>query len=227
MPPVLSEDEVVNRPAQLLDLLGTKSDNAAMSLKDKLNGHLLQAPPGAGSKDPISINELIQVDPTVSNARLGSQGNLAAANVFWRNQTLNGGPFSVADMNTMYNRCSDGSDPVRFYLASQTIYEYYENSQVGQIRYGDSRLAGAGFESLMYKQKPMIWDANMTITDRLFYLNTAYFKLVLMVGADFITTPFVTPENQVAKVAKILWMGNLICDNRRRCGVIHTITAPA
>jgi hypothetical protein len=48
-----------------------------------------------------------------------------------------------------------------------------------------------------------------------------------MAGADFITTDFVTPDNQAAKSAKLLWMGNLICTARRRQGTLFSITAPA
>ena len=32
---------------------------------------------------------------------------------------------------------------------------------------------------------------------------------------DFSVEPFVKPHNQDAKVAKVLWMGNLTCNNPR------------
>lgn len=57
--------------------------------------------------------------------------------------------------------------------------------------------------------------------------NFKYLRLNLMAGADFITTDFIEPDNQAAKTAKILWMGNLVITNRRRCGVLFSITAPA
>jgi len=38
---------------------------------------------------------------------------------------------------------------------------------------------------------------------------------------------FVEPDNQAARTAKILFMGQLEVSNRRREGVISAITAPA
>ena len=40
-------------------------------------------------------------------------------------------------------------------------------------------------------------------------------KLVVHRDANFEVTDFVKPENQDAKVAQILFMGNLTCDRRK------------
>jgi hypothetical protein len=133
----------------------------------------------------------------------------------------------VANWNTMYNRVSDGMEPPHFLLTSQTVFEYYENSQVGLIRYEDSRLGDLGFDTLAYKGKPVLWDPNITTTTSTFFINTDYFKMEMMADADFMTTPFIKPDNQAARTAQILWMGNLTTDNRRRLGVVFSQTAPA
>ncbi len=212
---------------RLLNLLDQKIDDATDSLRDKLNIHLLQAQPSAGSKDPNSITELIDEAPSADPARTSAIGNIGNANTWWRNKATSGGAFSVADMNTMFNDVSDGSDFPSFLLTGQTPYEYYENSQVGQIRYQDTRMADAGFPSLAYKNVPLLWDPQIGNTDEIYFINTKYYKLCTYQEGDFVTTDFVEPDNQAAKVAKILWMGNATCDNRRRCGTLHGITAPA
>jgi hypothetical protein len=130
-------------------------------------------------------------------------------------------------MNAMWNDVSDGSDFPSFLLTGSTVYEYYENSQVGQIRYASVGTANAGFQNLVYKTAPIMWDPQIGNTDELYYINTKYFQLAVHPNGDFITTDFIEPDNQAAKVAKILWMGQLICTNRRRCGTLHGITAPA
>lgn len=56
------------------------------------------------------------------------------------------------------------------------------------------------------------------------FLNLDFLELVIDSQTDFITTPFVRPENQDAKVAQILFMGNLTCSNRRKQGMIYGIT---
>ena len=214
-------------PGMLINLLNQKIDDAEMSLRDKLNVHLLQSQPAAGSKDPVSITELIDEDPTDDPTRTTAIGSIGNANTWWRNVATAGGAFTVADMNAMWNDVSDGQDPPTFLLTSSTVYEYYENSLTGMIRYQDSRVGDQGFTNLMYKNAPMLWDPQIGNTDALYFINTKYFKLTTHSNGDFKTTDFIEPDNQAAKVAKILWMGNLECNNRRRCGTLHGITAPA
>ncbi len=214
---------------KLLSLLDHKISSAERSLRDSINIKLLAAQPGAAAtKEPVSITELIDEAPTANPTRGTTPiGGIANSNTWWRNQATSGGAFTVADMNTMYNDVSDGSEPPKFLLTSQTVFEYYENSQVGMLRYADTRLADAGFEALAYKTRPLVWDPNIGNTDEIYFLNTDYFKITMMEGADFVTTDFVEPVNQWAKVAKVVVMLQLEATNRRRLGTLHGITAPA
>jgi hypothetical protein len=212
---------------RLMNLLNGKIDEAMMTMRDNLNVGLTGAQATAGGKKMNSITELIDVAPSADPARTTAIGSIGNANTWWRNQQLTGGAFTVADMNTFYNTCSDGADPPTFLFSGQNVFEYYENSQVGQIRYQDSRMADAGFQTLQFKAVPMLWDPQISVTDALYFINTKYMKLVTHSDGDFITTDFVEPDNQMAKVAKMAWMGQLECSNRRRTGVITAITAPA
>lgn len=208
-------------------LLNQKIDDAMYTLRDLCNIHFLQGQPGAASKDPVSITELIDEAPSADPARTDSIGLIGNANTWWRNQATSGGAFTVADMNTMWNDVSDGSDFPTFLLTGQTPFEYYENSLTGQIRYQDTRMADAGFQNLLYKNAPLIWDAQIGNTDEIYFVNTKYLKVTMMNGADFITTDFVEPTNQAARTAKILVMIQLESNNRRRLGTLHGLTAPA
>lgn len=212
---------------RLIPILMQKTDDAMDSLRDKLNIHLLADQPGAGSKVPNAISEIIDVDPTADPARTTPIGSIGNANTWWRNKATSGGAFAVSDMNTMYNDVSDGSDFPTFVLTSQTVFEYYENSQVGLIRYQDTRIADAGFTALQFKNIPLMWDPQIGITTAMYFINTKYLKLGTYAGGDFMTTDFVEPADQAAKTAKILWMGQMYSTNRRRLGVLHSITAPA
>lgn len=212
---------------RLINLLNQKIDEAGMAIRDRLNIHLLQAQPAAGSKDPNSITEIIDEAPSADPSRTTAIGSIGNANTWWRNQATSGGAFSIADMNTMWNDVSDGQDPPTFLLTSQTVFEYYENAQVSQIRYADTRSADAGFQNLLYKTAPLFFDPQIGNTDEIYFVNTKYFKLCNMNGADFQTTDFIEPDNQLAKVAKIFWGGQMVCTNRRRVGTLHGITAPA
>jgi hypothetical protein len=227
---ISAEEEAKNKgPGRLINLTNQKIDDATMTLRDLLNIQLIGAQPAAGSKDMASISEIIDEAPGADPPRTASIGGIGNANTWWRNQATAGGAFTVADMNTMWNDCSDGVDPPTFIFTDQTRFEYYENSQVGQIRYSNTRSADAGFENLLYKTAPIYWDAqiNSTNADEMYFINTKYLKLYIHNEMDFKTTDFIEPDNQAAKTAKILFMGALKSNNRRRLGTLHGITAPA
>lgn len=157
---------------RLINLLNQKIDDATATIKDGLNLQLLATAPAAGSKDPISLLECVQTAPSTSPARVASIGNISSTTYTWhRNQATSGGAFSVSDMNTMYNACSDGREYPDLMLTSQTVYEYYENSLVGQIRYADTRMADAGFVSLVFKNSPVIWDPTISVSTSMFFLD--------------------------------------------------------
>jgi hypothetical protein len=212
---------------KLIDIVNQKTDDAMMSLRDQINIQFLQAQPAAGSKDMNSITELIDEVPTGEPARASAIGNITNANTWWRNQVITGGAFTIADMNTMWNDVSDGQDNPTWLLTSQTVFEYYENSQVGQIRYADSRVADAGFTTLQYKTAPIVFDPQIGNTDEIYYINTKYMKIVIHEDGDFVTDDFIKPDNQAARTAQIKFAGNLECNNRRRVGTLQDITAPA
>lgn len=215
---------------QVFSLLQSKIDGARDTVRDKLNVQSLAAQPGAGSKDMQSITELIDEDPTGIPARgaIGGITTAAAANTWWRNQyTTSEGAFTVSAMNAMFNSVSQAADRPHFELTSQTVYQYYENSQTGQIRHIDTNVADAGFVSLQHKGIPVVYDPQIGATDEIYFINTDYYKLTIHTGGDFVMGQFVEPDNQAARTAKILFMGQTECSNRRRVGTLAGLTAPA
>ena len=130
-------------------------------------------------------------------------------------------------MNAMWNDVSDGSDTSTFLLTGSTVFEYYENTLTGQIRYTDTRLADAGFQALAYKNVPILWDPQIGNTDEIYFINTRWLKLKMNAGSDFVSSDFTKPANQAARSAQILVMATLCSNNRRRLGTIDGITAPA
>ena len=102
--------------------------------------------------------------------------------------------------------------------------QFYEADLQPQLRYQDSKLADAGFENLKYKGAVFTFDSNVP-TETLFMLRSENLKLVTHSATNFITTPFIKPENQDAKVAQILWAGQLVSDNNRKLGKLTGVTA--
>ena len=109
-------------------------------------------------------------------------------------------------------------------ISDQNSYQYYEGTVQPQIRYSDTDMADAGFENLRFKGATMTYDPN-TPSGKLYMLSSDALKLVTNKGTNFITTKFIQPSNQDAKVAQLLWAGQLVSDNIRRLGSMTGITA--
>lgn len=140
-----------------------------------------------------------------------------------------------------YNACGRGGGGYPdLCLLDQLTYESYEAGMNERVRYASTGgPVSIGFESVRFKGADLVWDEMVPDVDNGYtydssswasgtwlFLNTDFLELVVDSMTDFITTPFVRPENQDAKVAQILAMMNLTCSNRRKQGMIYGITAP-
>ena len=83
------------------------------------------------------------------------------------------------------------------------------------MRYTDTVTANAGFQNLLFKQMPVVFDTKCN-TGEFYMLNSKYIQLVGMSGKWMEQTPFMRPENMDAKYSLILSYGNLTIRNRKR-----------
>ena len=143
---------------------------------------------------------------------------------------------SVA-LKRLYNHCGRGSGGFpNLGVLDQNTYETYENALDDKVRYTNIKMADMGFDSIKLRGATLIWDelvpgldtgavaGGSGFTGTAFLLNTNFYKLVIDSETDIITTPFVEPENQSAKTAKILFMGNAAVSNLRKQGVLYAIS---
>jgi hypothetical protein len=106
-------------------------------------------------------------------------------------------------------------------VADNTYYGFFETSQVSLKRYSGSESANAGFSTLKYKSADVLFDGNSGIpTNRMYFINTNYLELVVHQDADMEIMDEMRPINQDGAVIPILWMGNLVCSNRKLQAVI-------
>ena len=147
-------------------------------------------------------------------------------------------------MNQGYNDCTKGAGGAPdLMLADQRTWETYWNTLANQERYivTDQRVLNVlgGSEALKFRGGTLLWDevvpdveTNADIVDaigtftvgNIHYLNTETWRYIVDTQTDFITTPFMRPENQDARVAQILWMGAVAVNNRRKNGVLYGIS---
>jgi hypothetical protein len=114
-----------------------------------------------------------------------------------------------------------GDDKPDLIVASNDYFTFYEGSQVAIKRYTSAGEAEGGFTTLKYKNADVIFDGGSGIpAAHMYFLNTDYIDLVVHKDANLSVQDQLQPYNQDAAVIPILWMGNLICSNRRLQGVL-------
>jgi hypothetical protein len=209
--------------------------------------------PGNDAKDlnPLGYfcRKACSTDPTAG----GNVGNISASTYDWWRPNIarldsasagTGTKFSLSvstyaglrvGLYRLYNYCSrgaDGSAP-NICLADQVTYETYENSLDQLKRYGDEALVSMGFDNVKLKGATMIWDelvpdldnGTVAVTEgTAFMINTKFYQLMIDKQTDFITTPFIEADNQTAKTAKVLFMGQATCSNMRKIGAGYGIS---
>jgi hypothetical protein len=103
------------------------------------------------------------------------------------------------------------------------------------IRYTNTKMADMGFDTIKLRGATVIWDEKVPdiftgtaagvsgFDGTAFFINTNFYEVSYDSETNIITTPFVEPENQTAKTAKILFMGNSCITNLRKQGVCYNI----
>ena len=205
--------------------------------------------PGNGGLDLNPLGWFLRKDNTANPTSGGNVGNISAsAESWWRHNTavINSGGIDTGNAFTlnvstyaglkvalrrMYNFCGRGSGGFpNLLVGDQVTFETYENALDVNVRFASTRLGELGFDSVKLRGAEFIWDevipdvenGTAAITQgTVFFLNTNFYKLIIDSQTDVITTPFVTPENQTAKTAKVLFMGNAAVNNLRKHGVVY------
>jgi len=201
-----------------------------------------------GKYGVLPLGYFLAQENTTDPVAGGDVGNISRDESWWRHNTgcmgagADGDTFNLnfttyagmkVALRRMYNYCSRGSGgSPDLVIADQISFETYENALDTQVRYQNTKMADMGFDTIKVRGATMIWDEKVpdihagttTITNgTVFFVNTNFYKLVIDSETDIITTPFVEPENQTAKTAKILFMGNATSSNQRKHGVCFEI----
>jgi hypothetical protein len=197
--------------SKIIDILDARTKQAEMSLTEQLTSGLFSDGTGNGSKNLTGLEAMV--------AATGTYGGINSSTYPWWAAGIEatGGALTVAYMRTAFNSASlGGKDTPDLIVTTQTLYEKYEGLCTTTIQMnseGTKKLADAGFQTLQFKGVPVVWDEYCPST-YMYFLNTKHMKLTVHKDANFETTDFVKPENQDARVAQILFMGNITCNRR-------------
>ena len=207
---------------QIIDLLEGKIFQAQESVIQNMNTMLFGA---ASGSDWNGIQDVVGTSNT-----FGGIDSSDGDNAWWRSTVTDHAEanLSLNAMGSLYNTISEGNDQPTIIVTSQLGYEAYEALLTNNVRYTDTDMANSGFQNLMFKGAPVVFDDDIPAgttsgSGRMYMLNTKYIQLVAHSDVWFKPTPFVRPTNQDAVFSQILCYGQLTASNRKRQGLLDDI----
>ena len=212
------EEAKNNGEAEIINLLEAKIMQAEESLREGFNTMFFADGTGNSSKNWNGLSNLVDNTGTVGNID-------SATYTWWKSyKESTSTALTLAQMATAYNSVSVGNDHPDVLLTTQTLFEKYEALLQPNLRYTDTKTADAGFQNLLFKAAPVMYDVHCTAG--VFYmLNTKYLTLVGHSGKWFSQTSFISPEDVDARYALIMCYGNLTVRNRAKQGKLTAKTA--
>ena len=214
------EEAQNNGEQEVINLLEAKIMQAEESMREGFNQMFYADGTGNSGKNWNGLGNLVEASGTV-----GGINRATAGNEFWRAYEENtAAVLSLAQMATAYNSVSVGNDHPDVVLTTQALYEKYEALLQPQLRYTDTKTADAGFQNLLFKAAPVMYDVHCT-AGVVYFLNSKYLTVVGHSGKWFQQTDFVRPENMDARYALIQCYGNFTVRNVKKQGKLTAKTA--
>ena len=215
------EEAKNNGEQEVINLLEAKIMQAEESMREGFNQMFFSDGTGNSGKNWNGLGNIVESGNSVG----GINSATGQGNDWWRSYEENtSGALTLAQMATAYNSVSVGNDHPDVILTTQTLFEKYEALLQPQLRYTDTKTADAGFQNLLFKSAPIMYDVHCT-AGVVYFLNSKYLTLVGHSGKWFSQTQFVRPENMDASYALIMCYGNLTCRNRAKQGKLTAKTA--
>lgn len=220
-------------PEAIANLVSLQFQQAEMQMADNLGVGLF----GDGITNTKTLDGLSSlVDTTLVNANYG--GISASANTWWQAQVNTGTHVTaLSAYQAQFAACTAGGRHPTIIIGDQTRYNYFyglftalqtfPSAPGGQ----DEQLAQGGFTNLLFNGIPYVVDSHVTPaanggnSGEVFFLNEDYLFLYVSPRANFTMEDFQTPVNQDVMVAKLLWAGNIACNNRARQGKFTALTS--
>jgi hypothetical protein len=204
-----------------LNLIKSRIEVLEMTLQNKAGAAVFANGTGSSGKEFGGLQLLVADDPTA----VGTVGGIAQnTNAFWRNQ-VDGTAAAITSstvkgrFNSMWLNTIRGKDKVDLVVADSVVYTAYEESLQDQQRFGDSKMAAAGFESLKYKTANVVYD-DQCPADHAYFLNTRYLYMQCAPSRKFSVGKERQIENADYTVIPVWLAVNMTCSNRALQGVI-------
>jgi hypothetical protein len=217
----------------VLNLIDARMQQLEMSISTELNQQLFKDGVGNSEKDFTGISAMV----SASDPSWGDYGNIDRTTDAWWQATTKAASTAntvvLTDMANVYNSASEGADHPGIIVTTQTGFESYEALLTDNIRYQDTKMGDAGFQSLMYKNAPVVFDDDAdadtgVVTEAnapMWFLNMNYITLWKLAGVWFKVSEAKTPVNADVNYQSILLYGQMTSSNNKRQGVLYDVHA--
>jgi hypothetical protein len=227
-------EELRNTPAgRKFDVVKRKLKNGISSAMEGLERILFLDGTGSGGLDMDGLAKIISSTPTTGVVA----GINAGVWAFWRNKQQSGAasltPFDNlrAAMTSVRNQCSlGGTEKVPTgAITTRGVFEGYESMLVAierLVKDSDGSAKGdIAFmnDAILFKGIPLVYSENCP-DGVLYFVNKNFLKLTVLKGGWMKMLAEVAPANQLAKVHRVMTVGNLSVSARRHLGVVNAIS---
>ena len=228
----MTEEMESRKSDAAVKLLSAKTEQSMNTIRDTINASIYGAQSG---KSILGLQDVIADAPSS-----GTVGGINRANEsWWRNQYsatsttfLTQTKTNVFDgweaLGAKYNDCSSGNDQPDLIVTTLALMSDVEASRAGQ---GYTTLVdGSGKSNQLGETGDIKFKKAIVVSDRdcaashFYLINTKYLKLKIMSSLNFAKTPFKENTDQHAKVAHVVFGGQLTTNNPRRLGVLSNVS---
>jgi hypothetical protein len=214
---------------RIINLIESKLENAESTMKNNVTKATYSD--GSVAKSFVGLKAMVTADG------LGTVGGIVAGSwPFWKNQFQGVAratglqyPALKTSMNALWMKLVRGTEHPDLIVADGEVYSTYESGLQENQRYQSADLGKLGFQTLMYKQAPLVFDGAATgistaPAGTAYFLNTKYLKLEIFQGRNFemLDLPDQSPDMD-AVTRHLGFMGCLTLSNRAMQGVL-TVT---
>jgi len=225
---ISGREKIMNREKwQVTSLAEARIDALIAGLRNKTGLSLYSNGSGEGGKEFGGLRLLVADDPST-----GVVGGIdAAVQTWWQNQTDVATTAITAAtiqsrMNAMSLATTRGTDQTNLMVANGNYFTAYWESLQENARFTNAKMADAGFRTLEFLGKPVVYDAQCA-TDlttagegRMYFLNTDFLRFRKAPERWFTTEDYRKIENADYDVIPNWTMGNLTTNARFLQGVL-------
>jgi hypothetical protein len=213
-----------NGKEAIINLAKAKMKNAMRTMANNLSIDIYSDGTANGSKQ---IGGLQNILSTVGTGTVG--GINSSTYTWWKNQFTDGSgatKTTIGDkMRTLWLLCERGSDQPDFIVSTDDLYTLYWNGLTDLQRFtSKDEEAGHGFGSGLKFMHADVFressDSTSSLTNKMYFLNTSYLKMVVHKDAYLNTLDEKVPLQQDGVAIPIIFQGNMVCSNRARQGLL-------